>query len=387
MEVRRLLTALRLLHEDLSELQIPEKLTALHAAAQGVLSSPSDAAVNETFFKAGSALRETLPTALVNTAPGSIRLALREAELESLTGAKLLAELVSILEATPFLLPRAAQGIQKLNAQVTTDVRRLNAAIAALEALNFSAEDTTRTQYEIGVIMPTSVVKDDLRVVAGELEEWIYAIDRIQELVDGQPSPTIPVMGMSTGSLDLFCGFHATGTEAFLILTLGVYKIFDVIRDRQRRRKESQDMGYPEVVIVAMKKHEEDLLEKGKTEIVKKLLEKKSDKLPKHRDLEIESHLAHVVKFVLKRVNEGVDIEVSTPPAAEAERAEAEAEVRELQQKIEMMRLDMAKISGSLPDRSTPLLQLPDLPQETESRTQESSEDSGKPPRSHKKKE
>jgi len=301
-----------------------------------------------------------LPQATAHEAAGSVRLALREANLESLTGLNLLGRLREILEASPFLLAQAAQAIQALVKQIKIDLGRLNTAIGALEDLNFSAEDGEENVYEIGILMPSHVTKDDLRVIKSEFDEWIFVINHIQELVTGQPAATIPVRSMSSGSLDLFCGFHASGAEAMLILTLGAYTILQFVRDAQRRRKELEELKYPETVIEPMVKHEKDLIGTAKADIVKKLLTKKSKELAKHRDHELETALKHAVAFVLRRVNEGVDVEVSTPPHAEETREQAAVEVRELQASIEKMRLEMRQIVALLPDRTKPILQLPE---------------------------
>ena len=361
MEVRRLLTALNIVWSDIQDLEITQLLAKLNAAAQGLAGSPSDVAASEAFTEAADALKEALQEAKSNESSGSIRLALREAGLESLTGTSLLARLNKILQAVPFLVPQAAKSIQDFEKEFKKEYTVLDRAITSLEALNFTAEALEENVYEIGVLMPSHVTKDDLRVIEKELDEWVYVIDRIQELVDGHPSTTIPVRSISSGSLDLFCSFRATGAEAMMLLSLGAYTIINFIRDAQRRRKEMENLQYPREIIDGLVKHEATLLEKGKEEIVEKLLRKASARLPENRENELRTALIHAVAFVLHRVNSGVDVEVSVPEEAEEAEEEAKLQIKELRQNIERMQLEMKKIVATLPDRTTPVLQIPDL--------------------------
>src|SRR5205823_6164727 len=115
MEVRRLLTALVALQKDLTELQIQEELDALADAVEEHAGAPTDNAIAETFAKATEALITALKNAKTNIASSSIRLALRDVELDSLIGENLLARVQTILGATPFLATRAAQALKKLH--------------------------------------------------------------------------------------------------------------------------------------------------------------------------------------------------------------------------------------------------------------------------------
>ncbi len=189
----------------------------------------------------------------------------------------------------------------------------------------------------------------------------IFVIDRVQELVDGGPAATIPVRSMSSGSLDLYCGFQASGAAAMLILTAGAYAIIQSVRDAVQYRKGFEEKNYPQTVIKAHLDYEKTLIEDGKRELVKKLLGRKSKKLPENREHELETAFKKAVSFVLRRINEGVDVEVSTPPEAKEATDEAKIEIKELQQTIDAMRLQITKITALLPERTTPILQLPDL--------------------------
>jgi hypothetical protein len=118
--------------------------------------------------------------------------------------------------------------------------------------------------------------------------------------------------------------------------------------------------NYPEKYIRAIEPYEAELIEEGKQEILKSLMARKSAKVDANRTHELETAVKKTITFVLKSMNNGVDVEVSTPPAAESERKAVEAEVEEMQKQIEQMRLEMTRITGLLPDRSKPILQLPD---------------------------
>ncbi len=149
MEVHRLLGALYTLRDEIVNLAIAEKFSALTSAANTLNSSPSDASASETFSTSARELREVLANAPTNSAPGSIRDALREAGFQPLTAPHLLAQLNQIFEATPFLMPQATQLLQTLNKQqMKHNLSKLQAAITSLEALNFTAKKEDAHVYE-----------------------------------------------------------------------------------------------------------------------------------------------------------------------------------------------------------------------------------------------
>lgn len=229
--------------------------------------------------------------------------------------------------------------------------------------LGFEPDVIGTTQYEVGVLIPTSITHDDLKEISHEIEEWIFVVERLDELVRGQPAPTIPVRSLSSGSFDLFLSVDPNGAWALLLLAGGIYKMFQYVRDAAKRREEMTKANYPEKYVDLIHKYEDELIEAGKKEILEKLLKRKSNELPEHRIHELTTGLKHAIEFVLHSMNSGVDVEVSTPPepAAEAEKAGIAAEVKQIQDEIEKLRIEMTAIVGQLPDRSKPILQLPDI--------------------------
>src|SRR4051812_10653621 len=100
MEIRRMRAALDLIERDSAKLKIKKKLENLHTTAQNLIASPTDAATNDAFLKAAEDAKTALAEAEANTAPSSIRLALKEINLHTLVGENILAELNEILGAT-----------------------------------------------------------------------------------------------------------------------------------------------------------------------------------------------------------------------------------------------------------------------------------------------
>lgn len=352
--------ALTMLQGDIADLSLTEKLSALSSTAANLSSSPADGATNDAFIKAAEELQDALRSAETNTASSSIRLALREIDLESLVGSNLLARVQRILDAKPFLVARAAQAFKELQQEFKRDAARLVQALNALQELGFEEETIDTHEYEVGILIPTALTHDDLRTINREMKDWLFVIDRLEELVRGQPAATVPVRSLSSGSFDLFLSVDPQGAMALLILAGGVYRIFQYVRDAAKRREEMEEAKYPEKYLKHIRQYEEELIEEGKKQILKKLLEHKSDALPENRIHELTSGLKKSIGFVLRSMNQGVDVEVSTPPEAEEEREEVEQEIKELQDQISTLRLEMTQIVHSLPDRSKPLLQLPD---------------------------
>jgi hypothetical protein len=365
MEVRRLLTALNVVKEDFELLTIQQQLAALQSAATTLASSPADPSANDNFVIAHNQILATLQKAEANTAAVSIRSALKEVRLDSLIGANLLSKLNQIFEAKPFLIPPAAQAIQALVQEVKQSLALLNKAITALKELGFEPEDIAPQEYELGVLMPDGVTKNDLKTIQDQIEKWIRVVETIERLVNGVPPAEIKVRSLSSGSFDLFLSIDPKGAYALLILASGVYGIFRAHQNVVKKREELEADKIPQDVIEGMKRYEKDLIEKGKQQTLEYLLKHKAENL---QDLpELETSLKNAIRFVLKSVNHGVDVEVSTPPEDDTEAPLAvQPDIKQLKSDITKLRLEMTDMTLKLPDRSKPMLQLTDGAEATE---------------------
>lgn len=148
----------------------------------------------------------------------------------------------------------------------------------------------------------------------------------------------------------------------------------------QKRRKELQELGAPTAETSAVKKFEHDLLEKEIRDLVKELLKEAHQKLDAGRRSELETHLTVSVRQIVRFVDAGGSLEVSSPTPTEPEEPkepeagqelspQEQAELTKLRAKYQELRkgyehlLAMAEMGAALrrlPERTEPILQIED---------------------------
>lgn len=359
METSRLLAAIKLVTRDLDEHGIRDELAAVAAAIQSAASNPTDVTHHEQFSKALESLYMLLNTAEANVAPISIVGALKQMGVAFVVGSEIKAAVRKIMATTPFLLPQASAQFEKLQKRIETNYTRIQAAAKSLVAIGVTPASITTDEFEAGILMPSSFTHDDLRETHKHLHNWLVHLDTLSELTSGEKREKIPIRSASSGSFDIFLSIDVEGAMALLLIAGGVVKIMNSVRDAKRRREETANAGYPRTVIDQMEKHEQTLVEQGKEEIKGQLMERKHASLTTERANELNNGVSLAIDYVLRSMNRGVDVEVSTPPRAADKKAEVDDEIRALNERIDRLSRELAEGQKKLPDRTEPLLELP----------------------------
>jgi hypothetical protein len=369
LELQRLVSVLNAVQDELESNGTIGQLSALAEMAAAAAASQSDAATMSKFADQSKDLQESLEASSTRYLGPSAYHILRQTNFEDLLSQQLLKKVESILKATPFLLAQASDQLKQLAKSTKAKSVKLNALIDTLTEIEPS--DVVLPDYELGVLLPTQLVHGDLRSIKDQIEEWIHVFDTVSELTNGSPKERIPLTSASVGSFSFFIDLTPTEAGAWLLLIGGVVKIFtSVLRAKSTREGLSND-GYPKSVLDGMKEHEEKLVNAAKQEVLTSLLERSSG-TNEHRRNELEVKVNVCIDWVLKSMNQGVDVEVTANLSQSEDGSSVEDKVAELQKTIEELILDVNRKVLSLPNRDVPLLQLPDRSNEVPVQSQAS---------------
>lgn len=195
MDTRLLTQALGLLHEDFRKFSLSQHLQTAYSKAQSAGSEPTNTDHQKQFLAAIAALRDALDKANTNDLPISIASVLKQAQLEDLTAPAIRQQLEAILRETPFLLQQAAVNLKGLHDSVTQKWSIAESAINSLSHLGLSA-DVELPHHEAGILMPEHFSKSDLRILQGQLKQWIQVISTLGELMNGRSPRDIQVTAL-----------------------------------------------------------------------------------------------------------------------------------------------------------------------------------------------
>lgn len=356
MDTTRLAAALSVVRDDFSSHRFVARVQKLAELANTASENPTDATHQDEFQKQFEQLVQSLSTSRADRVPLSIAKALQGLQVRDLTGTSLAASLNAIIDARPFLLGAAAKKLTSLASEVETSYNLIERTLGGLLKLGIEPAGLELNEYEVGVLMPTSFTNDDLRVLEAQSKVWIRALDALTEYSAGKRPDRIPVRSLSSSSFDLFLSLDPEGAIALLIVVGGVAGILTAAVSARKKRTDLEEDGYPRAVTDEMKRYEAELIEKGKAEILEKVYQRKAKELDEGRANELKTQIRISVDAVLEVMNEGVDVEVSPPPAPDEEEAQEIANVRA---EIEEMRNRLERSLRRLPDRTKPLLELP----------------------------
>ncbi len=366
MELQRLAASFRVLLDELRENNVVSRLSSLADAAQAAAANPADPATTAAFAEKSKELTEILRDSDTQLIGPSNRRVLKATGFDNLLAPELHAQLEAILTARPFLLAQASDQLKKLAASTKAKTGQIENILSTFDKIAIAVAKPLPA-YELGVLLPTSVVQSDLREISSQLKEWIFVIDTVTELTGGRPQEQIPLTAASAGSFEFFVKLDVEGALAFLMLVSGVAKIFTSVLAAKKRRDELANAGYPKRIIDDLKAHEESLVDEAKTQVLDDLT--KESKVERSRLNELKNRLRVCIDWVLKSMNIGVDVEVNANPQREDDEAtvaETTERIRELEKKIDELILDVNRTVLSLPAREQPLLELPHRPKDRE---------------------
>ncbi|GMU80162.1 MAG: hypothetical protein AMXMBFR47_00330 [Planctomycetota bacterium] len=367
MEAERILGAIEIIRADFEDRQILKSLTALNGAMQQVVANPADAPLQDALSQALTQFDTAVAKSKSNAVPISIRKTLKRIDAAPLIGETLKAEVSSIIEARPFLLPVAAQKLAKLVDGVAKRFERVKTAAQSLKAIGVSATSIDGDQYEIGISLPTHIIHNDLREIQSNVADWIWVLDSLSELIHGKKSETLPIRGVGTGSFEIFLSMDLDGAAAVLLVVGAMVKIFSGSKKRSLRVTEMAEEGYPSATIDQVTKDNETIIETKIDEIGQSIAKRASPKLDEPRRNELIAIVNKCIRFIFRSINRGVDVEVSTPPNPPANSDPEETKrIQAIAIEIETLRLEVNQAVARLGARTEPILQLPKSIEEDE---------------------
>jgi hypothetical protein len=246
---------------------------------------------------------------------------------------------------------------------------------AGLKALGLTPHMIPSGEFEVGVLIPEVLVDSKLSSLVKELGTWNKIVRGYQE-VTGEEEREVTVTGLASGSYQFYLPL---GLAAATYLSLTIDKILDwylKIMEIRKHRKELENLGALGADILAVQKHEKELVEKGIVELAKEIVKEVHPKVGLERTHELETHLTVSIRQITRFVNKGGTVEVtSTPPetteepepltdAATSEEVNVYNRLLNEQKKLseQVKKLNEIIKSGSalrqLPARPEPILQL-----------------------------
>lgn len=349
------------------EPKITSLLQSFQAAFTQNINQPNPTTV-DTFLKSRQALWEALAACRSNQFPPSQKAFVDSIGATKFIGNGLKEELERILEQNASLPGQAVAEVQKHIQQTLKFITLVTTANKALVELNIVYDFTGPDEYEVGVLLPTKLFNNELEGLQKELGRLNQHMKIFGELAaDDVSSPKIRCV--TNGSVDLFLE-AAAPVAAFLAVAIErIVGVYLHILQIKKLRKEMEETKVPGKYLKPIEEHEKELVSEELEKIAESLFKEYRKKPDKTRDPELRTYLTKALTYLIKRLDQGVDFEVTPPTEFEQPKEDAaEKDKKDYAKKVaEAKELSdrSAKIK-ELPKREKPILFLPEPDNEEE---------------------
>ncbi|MEN6560158.1 MAG: hypothetical protein ABFD52_05220 [Acidobacteriota bacterium] len=352
---------------DNEKLNLIPLLQAFHRTFSQNITQPNQPNA-DAFKKADQALKDVLKTSSCNSFSPSQKAFLDSIKATDFVGDNLVLKLEHIIE-TNISMP--GQAITEVQKHVENTIKFYNQAKIikdTLEDMEIYCDFTRENEYEVGILFPSGLFNNNL----DGLQKEIVKLNRHMKTfgllaANDASSPTI--RAVSNDSLDVFLNALPDVANCIVDAIKDIVLLYLAILQIKKYRLELKEKKVPAKVLAPIETYEKERVSEDLEKIADKLIKDYGKKTEKTKDPELRIALLGALNYLIKRLDQGVDFEV-TPPAefAEPKVDASEKDVQEQQKKREdALRLrERAAIIRELPPREKPILCLtePDEPEE-----------------------
>ncbi|TKB87442.1 MAG: hypothetical protein E8D44_02485 [Nitrospira sp.] len=328
-----------------------------------------------TIQKTFASLLEFIDNGRFTNYPPSKTGILRAIEGDAFVGPGLKGRLNTLLSVAGQTTAGIVSALTALQADVTTFKKSCAQTKAGLEALGLSPHSISPGAFEVGVLIPETLVDHKLSSLVKELGTWNKILRGFQE-VAGEEEREVTVVGLASGSYEAYIPLGLLAAS-YLSRTIDkVLEWYSKVLEIRKHRLELKELGAPTAETSAIQKHEKDLIEKGIEALAKEIVKEAHPKVDQTRKHELETHLTISIRQITRFVDRGGNVEVASTPPKIAEQpatvgdeatSEEKKDYDRLLDEYKKLNLQAQKVneiirSGSalrqLPARPEPILQI-----------------------------
>lgn len=260
----------------------------------------------------------------------------------------------------------------ELQAQIITFRKTCTMVKTGFKSLGLAPHSTPNDQFEVGVLIPKTLVKEDFSLLLKEMSAWNRIVRAFQE-VAGEEEREVTPIGLATGSYETYI---QVGYAVAISLSLTIDKILEWYTKILAIREHSQKLNDLGIPTPEAKAHEKELVDQGIQTLVTEIMKQVHVKVDAHRKNELETNLRISIKHVARFVDRGGNVEITAAqpeipvkPAHVDEDAPQEElnaynhllkEHKKLSEQVDALNklIRAGSVLNQLPARSEPVLQL-----------------------------
>ena len=314
MDAHRLRSVFDLIISEHARLGVDHKLAELLQALSVCVSNPS-APSDERFRLALTELLTSLRRARTNDFVESNRRILLEIEGEQITGNGLAERILDVVNDRPFLPGRARERFVEIADQLQKRLGACASARSSLDKLNIGAVTLAGDEYELGILLPDSLVRGDLARLLKELKDWNRTLRELVPVISSQ-QPVVTLRTFSAKRFELAASLDRDSAMALGTIIARIYELDRNVRSNDEQAAELERKNYPPEIVSRMNEYEK-LIVPQELKAIREVVTSKFLKTPGRRK-DVDKLLDRCLQFLASRVRDGVGVEILGPPATDA---------------------------------------------------------------------
>ena len=314
MDVHRLRSVIDLIISEHARLGIDAKLAEL-LQALGVCASKPSSRSDERFRTSLIELLNALRRARTNDFVESNRRILVEIHGERITGNALAERIRQVANERPFLAERARDAYVDIADDLQRRLGACAATRAAFDEFNLGPVILEPDEFELGLLLPDSMVRGDLARLYKELTDWNRMFRELMPVVSSQPC-VVALRTFTASRFELSVKLDRRAALAIGTMVAGIYELGRKLQANREKSAELERENYPADIIRRMVEYEKTMVP---TEIkaIRKLVTSKFLGAGGRRK-DVEKVLDRSLRFMALRMREGVEVEVLGPMTGDA---------------------------------------------------------------------
>ncbi len=306
MDAHRLRSVIDLIISEHTRLGIDAKLAEL-LQALGVCASKPSSRSDERFRSSLIELLTALRRARTNDFVESNRRVLVEIQGERITGNGLAERILQVSNERPFLADRARDAYVDIADDLQRRLGACAAARAAFDELNIGPVTLKQDEYELGLLLPDSLVRGDLARLYKELTDWNRMFRELMPIVSSQQAAVV-LRTFTASRFELSLKLDRRGALAIGTMVAGIYELGCKVQANREKSAELERNNYPADIVRRMVEYEKTMVPLELKAIRKLVTSKFLGDGGRRKD--VEKVLDRSLRFMALRMREGVEVEI-----------------------------------------------------------------------------
>ena len=273
-------------------------------------------------------------------------------------GARLEARVRGIFERNQITPQTALEELKKLQQELSDTENHLVGLANGLEYFGVGEDALEWDECEVGIIIPRTYVKDNLKEFGSELVELEKTLLVFSELATGQRQP-LEIRQISSSELSVFLDYVPEIGACIAVAVERIVALYKQLLEIKKLKKELVAQDVPEENLSGIDDHAASIVCPKLDEIATDLMKKYGDHLDPSRKKEVSIEIRRSLSKLANRIDRGFNIELRVATQKEGKEVDLTEEERSKSDAISQI-LESASNIEYLEQAGEPVLFLPE---------------------------